>query len=254
LQTLAKGVKPGINRNDVYSLKAHAPDNIEQQRIAGVLDKAFTAIDAAKADASINLERADEVFKSRLKTIFSGPNPGWVEVSLGSVCKSITDGKHADCENDAGSGYFFLSAKDVKNELLNFESARQITQSDFEETHRRTNLEPGDLLITNSGTIGRMAIAPNDPRTFRTTFQKSVAILKPRKGVIDGVYAYFCLMSGLSRLVGVSAGTAQKNLLIRDLREYTFRMPESLDEQQSIAGILVTLRATSVRLEMILQK
>ena len=100
--------------------------------------------------------------------------------TLEEITTLITDGKHGDCQDLASSGYYFLSVKDVKDDRLNYEKARQVTQKDFEETHRRTNLEPGDILFTNTGTIGRMAIASANELTRRTTFQKSVAILKPR--------------------------------------------------------------------------
>ena len=108
----------------------------------------------------------------------------WEEFTLSELCHLITDGKHGDCENQENSGFYFLSVKDVFGNQLNYEKARQITESDFLETHKRTKLEPGDVLFTNTGTIGRMAIAPEDSKTYRTTFQKSVAILKPNRDLI----------------------------------------------------------------------
>jgi type I restriction enzyme S subunit len=166
----------------------------------------------------------------------------------------VTDGKHGDCKDEVGSGFYFLSAKDVKAGTLNYENARQITKGDFEETHRRTNLEPGDILITNSGTIGRMAIAPADDRTTRTTFQKSVAILKPMKESIDSKFAFYCLSSGLTRFVNLSAGAAQKNLLLRDLRSYRFALPKSLEQQRLVANELQGLSETIERLESVYQQ
>lgn len=50
---------------------------------------------------------------------------------LENVCHQITDGKHGDCKDQENSGYFFLSAKDVKDEQLIYENARQITEEDF---------------------------------------------------------------------------------------------------------------------------
>lgn len=95
---------------------------------------------------------------------------------LEDICAQITDGKHGDCQDQPNSSYYFLSCKDIANGRLNYEGARQITEADFLDTHRRTKLEPADVSITNSGTIGRMAIAPDSDDTLRTTFQKSVAI------------------------------------------------------------------------------
>ena len=91
--------------------------------------------------------------------------------TLQDITDLITDGKHGDCENEVDSGYFFLSVKDIKDDRLNYSQARQITKIDFEDTDRRTNLQPGDILFTNTGTIGRMAIAPDHESTRRTTFQ-----------------------------------------------------------------------------------
>ena len=39
LPSLAKGVKPGLNRNDVYAVKQYFPPILEQKRIAATLDK-----------------------------------------------------------------------------------------------------------------------------------------------------------------------------------------------------------------------
>ena len=164
----------------------------------------------------------------------------WREHSLGELCSLITDGKHGDCRNEAGSGYYFLSVKDVFGDRMVYDNARQIMEADFAETHRRTNLEPGDVLFTNTGTIGRMAIAPDDPKTARTTFQKSVAILKPKREIVLSRFLYFALRFDNARLSDFAAGTTQKNLLLRDLRAFTVLIPP-LAEQKAIAAVLGAL-------------
>ncbi|HSS49059.1 MAG TPA: restriction endonuclease subunit S [Thermoanaerobaculia bacterium] len=229
-------------------------DTNRQQHIVRILDEAFAGIATAKANAQKNLQNARALFESHLQDVFSHSEEGWEDKQLGEVCLQITDGKHGDCNNEASSGFFFLSAKDVRNGTLNYETARQITKADFEETHRRTNLEPGDILITNSGTIGRMAIAPMDDRTRKTTFQKSVAILKPIREELDSRFAFYCLSAGLTRFVNLSAGAAQKNLLLRDLRTYRFMRPNSLGIQKKVAMKLDSLSAETQRLESIYQQ
>ena len=76
---------------------------------------------------------------------------------------------------------------------MNYKDARQIEKIDFDETDKRTNLQPGDILFTNTGTIGRMAIATNDEITRKTTFQKSVAIIKPNKEIVFPKYLFYLL-------------------------------------------------------------
>jgi type I restriction enzyme S subunit len=121
-------------------------------------------------------------------------NNDWEFKTLNDLCSLITDGKHGDCDDENNSGYYFLSAKDIRNSTLIFEGARQITKKDFAETHRRTDLKPGDILMINTGaTIGRMSIAPDKISTLNSTFQKSVAILKPKNDVAK-TYYLFCLL------------------------------------------------------------
>jgi type I restriction enzyme, S subunit len=230
------------------------PSLHEQRHIVGILDEAFDGIATAKANAEKNLQNARALFESHLQSVFTRGSTGWTETTLDDVCQQITDGKHGDCKDEAGSGFYFLSAKDVKAGTLNYEKARQITKQDFEETHRRTNLEPGDILITNAGTIGRMGVAPSDDKTTRTTFQKSVAILKLVKETIDSKFAFYCLSAGLTRFVILSAGTAQKNLLLRDLRGYRFALPNSIDQQRVVATRLDSLSQETQRLESIYQQ
>ena len=164
----------------------------------------------------------------------------WPQFTLGDLCSLITDGKHGDCEDQPHSGFYFLSVKDILGNRLVYENARQITEVDFSETNRRTNLQPGDVLFTNTGTIGRMAIAGDDPRTYRTTFQKSVAILKPRRDLIDPRFLYYLLHFDNANLSEFAAGTTQKNLLLKDIRSFEVKVP-TLPEQRAIAHILGTL-------------
>lgn len=237
-----------------HSIWVPVPVLSEQNRIVGLLDEAFAGIAVAKANAERNLLNAHALFQSRLQSAFVQGGVGWVKKTLGEVCEQITDGKHGDCTNEYNSEFFFLSAKDVKNGTLHYEKARQISRSDFEETHRRTNLEPGDILITNAGTIGRMAIAPENYKTRRTTFQKSVAILKPKKTIFDSEFAFYCLSSGLARFKKLSAGAAQKNLLLRDLRSYVFSTPAGLDEQRIVAAGLRAISIESQRLASLYER
>ena len=160
-----------------------------------------------------------------------------VTATLQDICNLITDGKHGDCRNEEGSGYYFVSCKDVKDGRVDYTAARQITAEDFFDTHKRTQLEPYDVLITNSGTIGRMALVPAIPETDRTTFQKSVAILKPDRSKVNPKWLFYYLRAEKSALISWAGGTAQKNLLLRDLRAFEVQVPPLLT-QRKIAAIL----------------
>jgi type I restriction enzyme S subunit len=139
---------------------------------------------------------------------------GWVWCSFDAISILITDGKHGDCKDDENSGYFFLSAKDINNGRLNYTNARQINKQEFLEVHYRTNIEFDDVLITNAGTIGRVAVAKDVDKLKFTTFQKSVAIIKPIKKYIVSEYLAYFLEAALR--------ACRQNLKVRLLIIYFF--------------------------------
>lgn len=157
---------------------------------------------------------------------------------LKDITLTITDGKHGDCKNHDGSGYYFISCKDVYDETIHYENARQITEDDFRDADRRTNLAAYDILITNSGTIGRMAFVKDIPETRKTTFQKSVAIVRADTSQVVPNYLYYLLKSKVHDFINSSNGSAQKNLLLSTMRDFDISFVDSFETQHRITTIL----------------
>jgi len=59
-----------LRKNDILNCELFVPPLPEQQRIVSILDKAFAAIDKAKANSEQNLKNAKELFESYLQSIF----------------------------------------------------------------------------------------------------------------------------------------------------------------------------------------
>lgn len=161
-----------------------------------------------------------------------------IKRTLQELCLNITDGKNGDCENEENSGYYFISCKDIFDGQINYKNARQITKADFEETHKRTMLEVDDILLTNSGTIGRMAFVTDREATTKTTFQKSVAIIKPDKQKVLPRYLYYQLQNCVPQFINSSNGSAQKNLLLSTMRTFQIEIEENREKQEKIANTL----------------
>ena len=161
-----------------------------------------------------------------------------IHSTLSALSLNITDGKHGDCENSPTSGYYFISCKDVRDGTIHYEDARQITERDFFDAHKRTLFEPNDILITNSGTIGRMAFVTDTPQTSKTTFQKSVAIVKPNPNKIIPKYLYYVLLNSIDSFITQANGSAQKNLLLSTMRSFNLFIDDDKQVQARIASIL----------------
>ena len=50
------------------------------------------------------------------------------KTTLVKVTSLITDGKHGNCKDEVNSGYYFLSAKDIRESLV-YKDSREITKN-----------------------------------------------------------------------------------------------------------------------------
>lgn len=224
--------------------------NILQDAIEGKLtadwrkehpvQKGNPGYDAEALFELIQKERKVDKKRKTLPPILDAEKPfelptGWKWVRLGEITTLITDGKHGDSIDQVESGYFFLSVKDIQNEQLIYANARQIIKEDFLEIHRRTNLEPGDVCIVNTGaTIGKFAIAPDNKRTYYTAFQKSVAVVKLEKSFVKNKYMKYFFMRDVSRLIKKSWGSAINNLLLSDMRKEIVPLPPWIEQDKIV--------------------
>lgn len=229
------------------------PPLSQQQKIANILD----AADALRQNDKALIAKYDELTQSLFLDMFGDPvsNPkGWEKDILGNLTILITDGKHGNCNDEEDSGYYFVSAKDIRNDKINFKESRQIPKLEFEEVDRRTNLQAGDLVMINTGaTIGRMAIADNIPETRRCTFQKSVAVIKVKPEYLISTFLKYVFELGLLSFVSKGSGSAIKNLLLSEMRRFSIILP-SLELQNQFADRVAIIEQQKVLAQASLEK
>lgn len=160
------------------------------------------------------------------------------KTTLGQITTSIYDGKHGDCEDQAGSGFYFISVKDLQEYDIDYSGAREITPSDFHQNYTRTNLDNGDTIYANTGdTIGKSLFVKDNPLVYKTSFQKSVAILKPNTDYVEPRYLYYLMKYETPRLRQASTGSGQKNLLLSTMRDFETTIHDR-DTQKKIVEVL----------------
>jgi type I restriction enzyme S subunit len=219
----------------------------------------------AKLIAEKKLKKEKELAPIKAEEIPFEIPENWVWCRLGEITTLLTDGKHGDSTDQMNSGYYFLSAKDLQNGKFIYDNSRQITYDDFLETHRRTNLEPGDLCVVNTGaTIGKTALAPDNELTRNTTFQKSVAILKVVNRYTCMKFVEYFIINETPKLLKTSRGSAINNLLLGDMRNVLFPMPprneqnrivKKLDElMQNCNDLEASIKQSAAQNEKLLQQ
>ncbi len=290
LTSLAKGVKPGINRNDVYALEAVFPPLPEQKSIVAILDEAFAEIAAAVANTEKNLANARELFEGVLESAFNGKLTS-KEKPFGEISAQIVNpvkkglppidedeipfrlpmswrwvrlGSEAEFENgDRGKNYPNKSEY-VKEGIpwintghiqpdgsLSLETMNYITKGKFNSL-RSGKIQPGDLVYCLRGaTIGKTALV--EPFT-EGAVASSLVIIRPGENVLQK-YMYYFLISrfGRSLIKRFDNGAAQPNLGAKSVAKYVTPLPP-LPEQKTIVENLNTVSYYYQQLESIYQQ
>ena len=130
----------------------------EQKEIANVLDKIDYLIGVQKQ----RMDYFDRLVKSRFIELFGDPVSATKEekVELLELCEKITDGEHGSVAR-ISEGHPFLNAKHIlKNGNIDWDTITFIGELEHQRIYKRCNPEPGDILLTTTGTIGNVAIMP----------------------------------------------------------------------------------------------
>ena len=162
-----------LNIDLVKGVEVLLPPLAEQRRIAEVLDRA----EALRAKRRAALAQLDSLTQSLFLDMFGDPatNPkGWPKQKLGDIAKQITDGEHQTPKRTT-HGIKLLSARNVRDGFIDVTDVDYVSQEEHERIKRRCNPEKGDVLISCSGTIGRVAtVSTTEPFSL----VRSVALIK----------------------------------------------------------------------------
>ena len=156
-------------------------------------------------------------------------------VRLGDICTQITDGSHNPPVSVGESSYLMLSSKNIDDDSITLNDPRYLSKDDFDTENKRTNIEPDDLLMTIVGTIGRVAIVPNE--LTKICVQRSVAVLKPKSDIVYNRFLMYYLQNMRPYLEQESRGVAQKGIYLKQIGNLTISLP-LLTEQRKIAAVL----------------
>lgn len=134
-----------------------------------------------------------------------------------------------------------LSARNIQRRSILFDDYRLISEEDFVLEHKRTYVQPKDVLLTIVGTIGRVAVVPDGGQEF--ALQRSVAVLKPSSVVIPTYLAYALESPRVQQhFLDTAKGTAQKGVYLKALGEMELELAP-IAEQTRIANQLDKLLA-----------
>lgn len=132
------------------------------------------------------------------------------------LCEIITDGEHITPIRSE-SGTYLLSARNIANGKLLLDSVDYISESEYLRIAKRIIPTAGDVLVSCSGSVGRVCVLPSD---FKCQLVRSVALLRFRKEVSP----FFMQKQIMSRDVQcqidlLKSKTSQANIFQGNLRK-----------------------------------
>jgi len=235
LPSLAKGVKPGINRNEVYALPVQVPPLPEQQRIVGILDQAFDGIATAKANAKKNLQNARALFESHLQSVFTQRGEGWVETTVDKISTNLDSKRVPITKSDRKSGeYRYYGASGVVDYVADY-------------------IFDGDTLLVSED--GANLLARSTPIAFSVSgkywVNNHAHILKFEHMATQRFVEFYL---GSIKLDEYITGAAQPKLNQKALNSIPIPIPKSVEAQARIVESVELLQAETQRLESLYQR
>ncbi len=124
----------------------------EQQRIVSILDKAFAAIDKAKANAEQNLKNAKELFESYLQGVFSEVFDSNERRTIKELAKVIGGYSFKSKDFKKEGQYQVIRMGNVRPGIIR-ENENPVFINDLDtKVLSRALLQPDDVIITQTGT------------------------------------------------------------------------------------------------------
>ena len=159
----------------------------------------------------------------------------WEVRNLSDVSRKITDGDHVTPMRTS-QGYYLLSARNVLNGRIDVSDVDYVGFAEYQRMKQRCGPEAGDILISCSGTIGRVTVVPVG---FECVLVRSAALAKIDPELADGVFLQFWLQGSKAQwqiASSVNQG-AQPNLFLNHIERLLCPRPP-LPEQRAIATAL----------------
>lgn len=159
----------------------------------------------------------------------------WDVINLQDVANKITDGDHHTPKRNE-HGIYLLSARNVLDGQIDISNVDYVSEDEYQRMIKRCYPEQGDILISCSGSVGRVSIVP---RWLKCVLVRSVALVKLQQQKIKPRFAEWVLRSEniQTQILARQKQGAQANLFQGEIALLEFALPP-IQEQQKIAELL----------------
>jgi len=160
---------------------------------------------------------------------------GWEWCYITDISQRVTDGEHATPQRSS-SGYYLLSARNVRDEGIILDDVDYVPEDEFLRIRKRCDPDKGDILISCSGSVGRVAVVDKDKSYVMV---RSVALIKPFQSYIFSKFLAYALRAASvqSQIIEKSRASAQANLFLGKIKEIKIPLPPLAEQKRIVAKV-----------------
>ncbi len=205
------------------SVKIPIPPLEEQKQIVAILDKAFEAIDQAKANIEKNIANAKELFQSKLNDIFSQTGDGWEEKSLGEVCEKTKNIKWQDISSEE---YEYVDLSSVSRETLSVTETTTVNKENAPSRAKKIILEGDVIFATTRPTLKRATII--DEALSGNLCSTGYSVLRPNENIsTEWIFFYLLTTKFMDRMESLQRGASYPAVSDKDVEGSKLSIPRS---------------------------
>lgn len=238
-----------LNKSKLKEIEVIFPNSlVVQERIVSHLDRAFAAINQAKANAEKNLHNAKELFESYLHNVLQ--NDQWEEKELGKVCLKTDNIKW---NNSNGKSYHYIDLTAVCRDELKILETAHVNEENAPSRAKKI-VKQGDIIFaTTRPTLKRLTVIPE--KYNNQICSTGFTVLRPNPGKVISSFIFYSLLqeSFMNRMEYLQRGASYPAVTDSDVKGFLIPVP-TIKEQKQIVHKLDTLRAEIQKLETLYQK
>jgi type I restriction enzyme S subunit len=242
-----KAALPSIRQSTVSEWEIPVPSLEEQQRIVGILDEAFEQISNSLNHNEFNLKSASSIMSRGIDHEFLNKDT-WIEQQFGDVCNFVRGPFGGSLKKAffVDNGYAVYEQSHAIYDQ--FETVRYFIGDEKFSEMQRFELKSGDLIMSCSGTIGKIAIVPDGIKPG--IINQALLKLTPNESILPEFLKYWMKSMDFQAAIKLhSGGAAIQNVAsVKILKQITIHLP-SLETQKEIIEKLNLLTHASQELE-----
>lgn len=259
LQTASTTVKH-LSKKDIFKIKTFIPPINEQRKIAAILSSVDRCIEATETMIA-KLKDLKKALMQELLTKGLPPNVAakygikksgkfkdsplgkipkeWEVVNLQDICKRVTDGTH-DTPKPSKYGFHLITSKNLKDGRIDIKNSYLISEQDYNEVNKRSEVNAGDVLFGMIGTVGNPVVVEEHDLPFAI---KNVGLFKTNGDykLSNWLCNYLSSTSFLKLLDAQLSGSSQRFVGLGFLRKLPVPKPQR-KEMEFIVNVLNSIQ------------